>query len=41
MNALVGQKAKSNGSLFWLFRNEAADNGGRKDGSDFACACAG
>ena len=41
MNALVGQEAKSNCSLFWLIRDERANNGGRKDGGDFASAGAG
>ena len=41
MNALVGQEAKANFSLFWLVRDEGADDGGRKDGSDFASAGAG
>lgn len=41
MNALVGQEAKANCSLFWLDCDEGADNGGRKDGSDFASAGAG
>jgi len=38
MNALVGQEAKANFSLFWLFCDDDADDGGRKDGGDFACA---
>ena len=41
MNALVGQEAKANCSLFWLGGDEGADDGGRKDGGDFACAGAG
>lgn len=41
MNALVGQEAKSNCSLFWLIRDECANDGGRKDGGDFASAGAG
>ena len=32
MNALVGQEAKANCSLFRLIRDERADNGRRKDG---------
>ena len=36
MNALVGQEAKANFSLFWLIRNDGADDGGRKNGGDFA-----
>ena len=38
MNALVGQEAKSN---FWLVGDECADDGGGKDGGDFASAGAG
>ena len=41
MNALVGQKAKANRSLFWLIRDEGADDGSRKDGGDFASTGAG
>ena len=41
MNALVGQEAKANCSLFWLIRDEGADDGGRKDGGDFTSAGAG
>ena len=41
MNALVGQEAKANCSLFWLIRDEGADDGGRKDGGDFASTGAG
>ncbi len=41
MNALVGQEAKANFSLFWLVRDERADDGGRKDGGDFASTGAG
>ncbi len=40
MNALVGQEAKANCSLFWLIRDEGADDGGRKDGGDFASTAA-
>ena len=36
MNALVGQEAKANFSLFWRFCDDGADDGGRKDGGDFA-----
>lgn len=35
MNALVGQEAKSDFSLFRLVGDEYADDDGRKDGSDF------
>ncbi len=38
MNALVGQEAKANFSLFWLTRDECADDGGRKDGGDLSGA---
>jgi hypothetical protein len=41
MNALVGQKAKVNFSLFGSLRKLGADDGGRKDGRDFASAGAG
>ena len=41
MNALVGQEAKANFSLFWLVCDDGADDGGRKDGSDFASTGAG
>ena len=41
MNALVGQEAKSNFSLYWLGGGECADDGGRKDGSDFTSSGAG
>jgi hypothetical protein len=45
MNALVGQEAKAFrcriGSLFWLIRDEGPDDGGRKDGGDFASTGAG
>jgi hypothetical protein len=41
MNALVGQEAKANFSLFWRFCDDGADDGGRKDGGDFASAGAG
>ena len=41
MNALVGQEAKSNCSLFLFTRDECANDGGRKDGGDFASAGAG
>ena len=41
MNALVGQEAKANFSLFWRFCDDGADDGGRKDGGDFTSACAG
>ena len=41
MNALVGQKAMANLSLFWLSRDEGADDGSRKDGGDFASTGAG
>ncbi|WP_275672478.1 hypothetical protein [Thermomonas alba] len=33
MNALVGQEAKANFSLFWLISSKGADDGSRKDGS--------
>ena len=38
MNALVGQEAKANFSLFWLFCDVGAGDGCRKDGGDFTCA---
>ena len=38
MNALVRQEAKANLSVFWRFCDSGADNGGRKDGSDFTSA---
>jgi len=38
MNALVGQEAKANFSLFGRFCDSGADDGGRKDGSDFTSA---
>jgi hypothetical protein len=41
MNALVGQEAKANFSLFWRFCDDGADDGGRKDGGDFTRAGAG
>lgn len=41
MNALVGQKAKANFSLFWLVSNKCADDGGRKDGGNFISTGAG
>ncbi len=41
MNALVGQEAKSNCSLFRLVCDKCADEGGRKDGDDFASTGAG
>ena len=41
MNALVGQEAKANFSLFWRFYDYGADDGGRKDGSDFTSTGAG
>lgn len=41
MNALVGQEAKANFSLFWLIRSKGADDGSRKDGGDFASTGAG
>ncbi len=41
MNALVGQEAKANFSLFWLIRSKGADDGSRKDGGDFANTGAG
>lgn len=41
MNALVGQKAKANFALFAGVSGERADDGGRKDGGDFASALAG
>jgi len=41
MNALVGQEAKANCSLFRLIRDERADDGRRKDGGDFASTGAG
>ena len=41
MNALVGQEAKANFSLFRLIRSKGADDGSRKDGGDFASTGAG
>lgn len=41
MNALVGQEAKSNFSLFLIVAGERADDGRRKDGGDFASTGAG
>ena len=41
MNALVGQEAKANFSLFWLVSNKRAHDGCRKDGGDFTSAGAG
>ena len=41
MNALVGQEAKANFSLFWRFCDYGADDGCRKDGGDFTSAGAG
>ena len=41
MNALVGQEAKSNFSLFRLIGDKCADDDCRKDGGDFASAGAG
>ena len=41
MNALVGQEDKSFCSLFWIVCDEGADDGGRKDGGDFASTGAG
>ena len=41
MNALVGQEAKANFSLFWRFCDDGADDGGSKDGGDFTSAGAG
>lgn len=41
MNALVGQEAKANFSLFELIRSKGADDGSRKDGGDFASTGAG
>jgi hypothetical protein len=41
MNALVGQEAKPNFALAWLVGDLGADDGRRKDRSDFACAGAG
>ena len=41
MNALVGQEAKANFSLFGLIRSKGADDGSRKDGGDFASTGAG
>jgi hypothetical protein len=41
MNALVGQEAKANFSLFWRLCDSGADDGGRKDGSDFTSTGAG
>lgn len=38
MNALVGQEAKANFSPFPALRELGADEGGRKDGGDFASA---
>jgi hypothetical protein len=37
MNALVGQEAKSNFSLFLIVAGERADDGRRKDGGDSSC----
>jgi hypothetical protein len=36
MNALIGQEAKANRALFQPGRPEGTDDGGRKDGGDFA-----
>lgn len=41
MNALVGQEAKANCSLFRLIRDEGADDGRRENGGDFASSGAG
>ena len=41
MNALVGQEAKSNFSLFLIVAEERADDDGRKDGGDFTSTGAG
>lgn len=41
MNALLGQEAKANFSLFGLIRSKCADDGSRKDGGDFASTGAG
>lgn len=41
MNALVGQEAKANCSLFWLVSDKRADDGRCKDGGDFASTGAG
>ena len=41
MNALVGQEAKSNFSLFRLIADECADDGCREDGGDFTSTGAG
>ena len=41
MNALVGQEAKANFSLFWRFCDDGADDGGGNDGGDLAGARAG
>jgi len=41
LQGLLGQEAKANCSLFWLIRDEGADDGGRKDGGDFASTGAG
>ena len=41
MNALVGQEAKSNFSLFLIVADERADDDGRKDGGDFTSTGAG
>jgi hypothetical protein len=41
MNALVGQKAKSNFSLFLIVASECADDGSGEDGGDFAGTGAG
>ena len=41
MNALVGQEAKSNFSLFLIVASERADDGCRKDGGDFTSTVAG
>lgn len=41
MNALVGQEAKANFSLFWLIRSKGADDGACENGGDFASTGAG
>jgi hypothetical protein len=41
MNALIGQEAKANRALFQPGRPEGTDDGGRKDGGDFASTGAG
>jgi hypothetical protein len=41
MNALVGQEAKANFSVSRLVCDVRADDGGRKDGSDFTRSGAG